>query len=347
MMPAQVPPPTWFAPTLAALLERHDLNGMQMCEVMHGLLSGACGDVETTALLVALGMKGETAGELAAAAAVMREYMVRLDLDRTDVLDTCGTGGDGSGTFNISTATALVVAAAGVPVVKHGNRAVSSTCGSADVLAALDVPIHADPVLVRRDLERTGMAFCLAPHFHPALRHLGPVRSRLGFRTLFNCLGPLANPAGARYQLLGVGREDWLDRMAGALARLQFGHAFLVCGRDGLDEVSLSGTTLVREVKDGNVTTLEWTPEHFGLPACSPDALRVGNAHESAAVIRSVLSGQEGAALHVVLANAAAALLLAGKVATLADGVTLARTAVESGRATRVLAGLVTCPRTE
>src|SRR6516162_3252937 len=139
-MPAQVPPPTWFAPTLAALLERHDLNGMQMCEVMHGLLSGACGDVETTALLVALGMKGETAGELAAAAAVMREYMVRLDLDRTDVLDTCGTGGDGSGTFNISTATALVTAAAGARVVKHGNRAVSSRSGSADVLAALGVP---------------------------------------------------------------------------------------------------------------------------------------------------------------------------------------------------------------
>jgi anthranilate phosphoribosyltransferase len=380
--PAQVPPPTWFAPTLAALLDRRDLNGMQMCEVMHGLLSGACGDVETAALLVALGMKGETAGELAvaamhgllsgacgdvetaallvalgmkgetagelaAAAAVMREYMVRLDLDRTDVLDTCGTGGDGSSTFNISTATALVVAAAGVPVVKHGNRAVSSTCGSADVLAALDVPVHADPVLVRGDLERTGMAFCLAPHFHPALRHLGPVRSRLGFRTLFNCLGPLANPAGARFQLLGVGREDWLDRMAGALARLQFGHAFVVCGGDGLDEVSLSEITLVREVKDGNVTALQWTPEHFGLPACSPDALRVRDAHESAAVIRSVLSGQDGAPLHVVLANAAAALLLADKVATLVDGVTLARTAVESGRAARVLAGLVTSSRTE
>jgi anthranilate phosphoribosyltransferase len=328
---------------LAALLERRDLNGIQVCEVMHDLLSGTCGEVETTALLVALNMKGETAEELAAAAAVLREYMIGLDLGRPDVIDTCGTGGDGSGTFNISTATAFVVAAAGGAVVKHGNRAVSSRSGSADVLAALNVRLHADPGRVRRSLDRTGMAFCLAPHFHPALRHLGQVRARLGFRTLFNCLGPLANPARAPYQLLGVGREDWLDPMAGALARLQKGHAFVVCGRDGLDEVSLSGPTLVRDVKDGVVTALEWTPEQFGLPPCRPEDLRAGDAQESADIIRSVLSGKESPAQYVVLANAAAALLVAGIVTTLADGVALARQAVESGRAAQVLTDVVAC----
>jgi anthranilate phosphoribosyltransferase len=340
-MSAQLPPPTWFAPTLAALLERRDLNGIQMCEIMHGLLSGSCGDVETAALLVALSMKGETAEELAVAAAVLREHMVALELGRTGVVDTCGTGGDGSGTFNISTATAFVVAAAGVPVVKHGNRAISSSSGSADVLAVLNVQLHADPVQVRRALDRAGMAFCLAPHFHPALRYVGPVRSRLGFRTLFNCLGPLANPARVSYQLLGVGRVDWLDRMAGALARLQHGHAFVVCGRDGLDEVSLSGPTFVREVKNGEVTSLEWTPDDFGLLPCRPDELRVRDPGASADIIRSVLSGNEGAPLRIVLANAAAALLVAEKVTTLAEGVSLARQAVESGRAAQVLADLV------
>jgi anthranilate phosphoribosyltransferase len=299
------------------------------------------------AFLVALTMKGETVEELAAAAAVVREHMVALDLGRTDVLDTCGTGGDGMGTFNISTATAFVIAAAGVPVVKHGNRAVTSLTGSADVLAVLGLQLHDNPRRVRLSLERTGMAFCLAPYYHPALRHVGLVRSRLGFRTLFNCLGPLANPAGASFHLLGVGRVDWLDRMAGALARLQKGHAFLVCGRDGLDEVSLSGPTLVREVCDGVVTALEWTPDDFGLPVCRPDDLRARDPRESADIIRSVLSGKEGPALHVVLANAAAGLLVAGRAASLVEGVALARDAVSSGSAGRVLTDVVACSRVE
>ncbi len=340
-MSVQVSPPAWFAPTLAALLERRHLTGMQMCEVMHGLLTGAAGEVETAALLVALSMKGETAEELAVAAAVVREYMVALDLGRTDVLDTCGTGGDGCDTFNISTATAFVVAAAGVPVVKHGNHAVTSRCGSADVLTVLGVCLHDDPRHARRCLDRVGMAFCLAPHFHPALRHVGPVRSRLGFRTLFNCLGPLANPARARYHLLGVGRSDWLDRMAEALARLQDGHAFLVCGRDGLDEVTLCAPTLVREVTDGTVIAREWTPEDFGLPPCRPEELRARDPQESADLIRSVLSGKEGPPLHIVLANAAAALLVACRAASLVEGVALGREAIASGRAARVLADLV------
>src|SRR5579875_1783610 len=263
--------PSWFVPTLAALLDRRDLSAMHMCQLMHGILDGGCGEAETAALLVALHAKGETADELAAAAAVLREYCLPLGAGRDDVLDTCGTGGDGSCSFNISTATALVAAAAGVPVVKHGNRAMSSRSGSADVLAALGVRVELDAASARRCLERAGMTFCLAPLFHPRLRHLGTVRRRLGVPTLLNCLGPLANPAGAAYQLLGVGRVEWLDRLASALVRLGTRRALLVCGRDGLDEVSLSGPTLVREVTAGQVKVEEWTPNDFGLAPCRPE----------------------------------------------------------------------------
>jgi anthranilate phosphoribosyltransferase len=336
--------PPWFAPTLAALIERRDLGAVQMCELMHGLLNGGCGEVEVAALLVALCMKGETVDELAAAAAVLREHCTLLALPEglrhEDLLDTCGTGGDGSGTFNISTATALVVAGAGVPVVKHGNRAISSHSGSADVLSVLGVAISADATCATRCLEKAGMAFCLAPQFHPALRHVGAVRRRLAVRTLFNCLGPLANPAAAGYQLLGVGRPDWLDRMAGALARLGTRHAFLVCGRDGLDEVSLAGPTLVREVRGGLVRAHEWAPTDFGLDPCTPDELRVASPQASAEVIRAVLAGVDGPPGRIVRANAAAALLAAERVGTLAEGVQRASEAIASGKAARVLTAL-------
>jgi anthranilate phosphoribosyltransferase len=335
-------PPSWYVATLAALLERRDLSAMHMCQLMHGILDGACGEVETAALLVALHMKGETADELAAAAAVLREYCVPLAAGRDDVLDTCGTGGDGSCTFNISTATAFVAAAAGVPVVKHGNRAMSSRSGSADVLAALGVRVELDAASARRCLETAGMTFCLAPLFHPRMQHVGSVRRRLGVRTLFNCLGPLANPAGASYQLLGVGRAEWLDRLAAALARLGTRRALLVCGRDGLDEASLSGPTLVREVTGGQVKAEEWTPEDFGLAPCRLDELRVAGPEESAVVIRAVLQGEEGPARRMVLANAAAALLAAEKVTSLREGVAMAADAIASGRAVAVLNALIT-----
>lgn len=338
MIPASAP---WFVPTLTALLQRCDLSAINMCQLMHGILDGTCGEVETAALLVALEAKGETVDELAASAAVLREYCLPLAAGRDDVLDTCGTGGDGCGTFNISTATALVAAGAGVPVVKHGNRAISSRSGSADVLAALGVRIEMDAASARRCLERAGITFCLAPLFHPRMRHVGEIRRRLGVRTLFNCLGPLANPAGAAYQLLGVGRAEWLDRLAEALARLGTRHSLLVCGSDGLDEVSLSSTTLVREVKGNAVSATEWTPNDFGLAPCDLNEIRVGSPEESAAVIRAVLRGEEGAPRRIVLANAAAALLAAEKVSSLPEGVAKAAQAIDRGSALGVLNDLI------
>jgi anthranilate phosphoribosyltransferase len=338
-------PPPWFAPVLSTLIDRQDLSPVQMCALMHGLLGGTLGEAETAALLVALRMKGETAEELAAAAAVLREYSTRLDVGGAGVLDTCGTGGAGTRTFNISTAAALVAAGAGVPVVKHGNRAVSGTSGSADVLVALGVGVGCDPAAARRCLEEAGMAFCLAPRFHPCLERVGGVRRRLGVGTLFNCLGPLANPAGAPYQLLGVGRPGWLDRLAQALARLGTRHALLVAGSDGLGEVTLSGPTRVRQVRGGEVRELEWTPDDLGLEPCTLDELRVAGPEESAAVLRRVLAGDAGPAGRVVLANAAAALLAAERVATLREGVALAAESVRSGRAARVLEGLVALTR--
>jgi anthranilate phosphoribosyltransferase len=328
---------------LAALLARRDLSPEVVRAAVGEMVAGRCGEAEAAAFLVALRMKGETAEEIAAAAEVLRAHMVCWDPGRERVLDTCGTGGDGTGTFNISTATALVVAGAGVPVVKHGNRSVSGRSGSADVLAALGVRVEGDGGLARRCLHRANLAFCFAPLFHPALRHVAALRRRLGVATLFNCLGPLANPAGATHQLLGVGRPELLDLMAGALARLGTRRALVVCGRDGLDEVTLAAPTLVREVRGHAVSAWEWTPADFGLGPCPVSELRADGPQASAAVVRALLEGHDGPARRVVLANAAAALLAAEHVGTLAEGVALADESLAAGRARAALAELVAC----
>ena len=332
--------PLSMAALLSDLLERRDLSSERMTAVMEELLTGRWGAAETAALLIALRSKGETAEELAAAALVMRRHSLPLDTGRDDLLDTCGTGGDGTGTFNISTATAFVVAGAGVPVVKHGNRGVSSASGSADVLTHLGVAMTADAEVARRSLAEAGMAFCFAPGYHPALRHVGDVRRRLGVRTLFNCLGPLANPAGAAYQLLGVGRREWLDRMAGAMARLGTRRTVLVHGRDGLDEVSPAGPTLVRIVEGERITEMEWTPADFGVPGCSLEELRANGPEESAAIIREILAGRDGPTTWVVVANAGAALVAAGRAESPAEGAAIARRSLASGRAATVLVAL-------
>jgi anthranilate phosphoribosyltransferase len=335
--------PPWFAEAMAALLEYRELSDCQMRLAIHDMMHGACGDVETATFLTALRMKGETAGELAAAATVLREHMVRFEGGRADVLDTCGIGGDEMRTFNISTAAALLAAGAGAAVVKHGNRAVSSCSGSADVLAVLGLVLKEDIDWAQRCLARAGLAFCFAPHFHPALRHVATVRRRLRLRTLFNCVGPLANPAGALYQLLGVGRPELLDPLAGALARLGTRHAFLVCGKDGLDEVTLSGPTMVREVRGTSIANTEWTPVDFGLAPVPLADVFVDGPEQSAAVIRAILQGEDGPPARVAIANAAAALLAAEQVETLPEGVARVREAISSGRARQVLERLIAC----
>jgi anthranilate phosphoribosyltransferase len=327
----------WFGELLAALMQRRELSAVQVRTALTAMVDGRVGEMESATLLIALRMKGETAGEISAAAQVLRERMIRWDPGTQAVLDTCGTGGDAAGTFNISTATAFVVAAAGVPVVKHGNRMVSSRSGSIDVLAALGISPACDAEAARRCLDKCGLAFCFAPSFHPALKNLAQLRRRLGVVTMFNWLGPLANPAGAMHQLLGVGRAEMLDPIAGALAKLGTRRALVVCSRDGLDEISLSAPTLVREVRGDQVTSWEWTAADFGLELCEIEELRADGPEASAAVIRGVLEGQSTPASRVVLANAAAALLAAERVGTPRDGVTLASEAITNGRAMRIL----------
>jgi anthranilate phosphoribosyltransferase len=337
--------PVWYASAMAELLARRELSASVMRRIVADLVAGQCPEVETAALLIAMRAKGETATELAEAAQVLREHMVQLETNSGDVLDTCGTGGDEAGTFNISTATAFVAAAAGVPVVKHGNRAVSSRSGSSEVLEALGATLQSDPATARFSLEQTGIAFCYAPAFHPTLRHVAAVRRRLRVRTLFNCLGPLANPARANYQLVGVGRPDLLDPMAGALARLGVRHAILVCGSDGLDEVTLGGKTWVREVAGGKVSAHEWAPNDFGLAPCTIAELSVADPAASAQLIRELFHGRDGPASRVVLANAAAALLAAERATTLAEGVRKAGEVIRNGQARQVLNHFIAASR--
>lgn len=311
-----------------------------MSETMGRIMQGRCGEAEIARLLVALHEKGETVSEVAGAAAAMRERMTPIRSGHTGLIDTCGTGGDASHTFNISTTAALVTAAAGVPVAKHGNRGITSRSGSADVLAALGVNIEADVHRVEACLEELGICFCFAPLLHGAMRHVGPVRKRLGHPTIFNVLGPLVNPAAAPFQLLGVGRAELQPLLAEALALLGTRRTLVVHGADGLDEVSLAGITHVIEAARRKLRQFDWTPSDFGLPAAGRETMLVEGPEQSAEMIREILAGQPGPPRDIVVANAAAALWTAGAEDSLPACVRRAAEAVDSGAARDLLTRL-------
>jgi anthranilate phosphoribosyltransferase len=317
-----------------------DLSMEQMAETIGLVMRGCCADTEVAGLLLALRQKGECVAEVAGAAAAMRREMTPIHTQRTGVLDTCGTGGDGSRTFNISTAAAIVTAAAGVPVAKHGNIGITSRSGSADVLAALGVRIDADAARVEACLDELGICFCYAPLLHGAMRHVAAVRKKLGVPTIFNILGPLANPAGAPFQLLGVGRSHLQPLMAQALALLGTQRAVVVRGADGLDEVTLADVTHVVEVCGGATRSLEWVPAEFGFQRTSLESLRVDGAEASATIIRGILAGRPGPARDIVLTNAAAALWTAGRSPHLSECARQAAEAVDSGAAAELLTRL-------
>jgi anthranilate phosphoribosyltransferase len=326
--------------SLPRLLDAQPLSRAEMAAVMSEIADGAATPAQVGAFLAALRLKGETVDEIAGAAEVMRARAERVHVAAKVFVDTCGTGGDGRNTFNISTTAAFVVAGAGVTVAKHGNRAVSSRSGSADVLAALGVDVDASIPSVERCIAEVGIGFLFAPRLHPAFKAVAGIRRELGVRTIFNLLGPLANPAGARHQVMGVYEPRWVPILGGVLAALGAVHAFVVHG-DGLDEISVTGMTHVAEVKDGAVERFCILPEDLGLPRHAETEIAGGDATRNAAILRDVLSGQHGAPRDAVLANAAAALVCAGVADDLKAGVRRAAEAIDQGAAADKLRRLV------
>ena len=318
---------------LGRLLVREDLARDEVAELFGRMMDGELETPEIAALLVALAAKGETADEIAGAALAMRARAVRVAHGRGDAIDTCGTGGDGRGTFNVSTAAALVAAAAGVPVAKHGNRAISSRSGSADLLAELGVPLEPGPELAGRQLDAIGIAFLFAPAHHPATRAAAPVRRALGVRTLFNLLGPLTNPAGARRQLLGVYARDRVEPVARVLATLGCDHAWVVHGDDGLDEITTTATTFVAEVRGESVRTFVLDPAEHGVERARPEQLVGGSVNENREMLLRLFRGTPGPLAGIVALNAGAAIHLGGRADSIAEGVGRAREVLASGAA--------------
>jgi anthranilate phosphoribosyltransferase len=329
-----------FSTLIEKLGRREDLTTDEAAAAMAVIMRGDAPPAQIAGLLIGLTMKGERPAELVGLARTMRAEAVGLAQPVDDVFDTCGTGGDRSGTFNISTAAALVVAACGVPVAKHGNRSVSSRCGSADVLEALGVNVSAAPNVVERCLREIGIAFFFAPTFHPAMRHAAQARKDLGVRTAFNLLGPLTNPAHATRQLVGVPRPELTELIARALLLLGSKRAWVVHGADGLDELSTTGYTKVSECRDGAVQTFYVHPADYGLVKSSRDALLGGDAAVNAARIREILDGADGPARNIVLLNAGAALFIAGRAESVRTGIAEAAQAIDSGRAKAALSAL-------
>jgi anthranilate synthase/phosphoribosyltransferase len=318
-----------------------DLTQKEAEDMMRSIMSGEATPAQIAAFLTALRLKGETVDEIAGCARLMREKVTRISAPEGMLVDTCGTGGDRSGSFNISTAAAFVAAGAGVRVAKHGNRSVSSSCGSADVLTAAGVNITAPPPVVEKALREIGIAFFFAPLFHPAMKHaIGP-RREIGIRTIFNILGPLSNPVGAQAQVIGVYDADLTEILARVLGELGSKAAYVVHGLDGLDEITLTTRTRISALREGKVETFHFSPEEVGLELCDPQALQGGTAEENAQTLRAVLSGKQGPLRNVVLLNAAAALTVAGRTADLRLGMELAASAVDSGAALDKLEGLI------
>ncbi len=326
---------------LTRLLDGHDLEQAEARDVMRSIMEGEATPAQIGGFLVALRLKGETADEIAGCAEAMREHVLIVRPQRPDLVDTAGTGGDGARTFNISTAAALVAAAAGAGVAKHGNRAVSSSSGSADVLEALGFRLELETALIARSIDELGFGFLFAPTHHPAMRHAAAVRRELATRTVFNVLGPLTNPAGARAQVVGVYSPELVPTIAEVLARLGAVRAFVVHGAGGIDELSPAGPNLVCEVVDGAVHRREIDPLELGVARCSPDDLRGEGPAENAVVIREIFEGRNGGRRDAVLLNAAGAIAAGGLALDLREGLELAREAIDSGRAAELLEQLI------
>ncbi len=322
---------------LQRIISGHGLSRDEMESLFGQLMDGELEEPFKAGLLIGLATKGESVSEIAGAAAAMRRRVIAIPHGRRGVVDTCGTGGDGKGTFNVSTAAALIAAAAGVPIAKHGNRSVSSRSGSADVLEALGVALETDAARAGRALDELGLAFLFAPRLHPAVKEVMPVRRALGVRTMFNVLGPLTNPAGAPRQLLGVYAPHLVGLLAEVLLELGCEHAMVVHGCDGLDEITTTGPTEIAEVRGGAFRRLELTPEEFDLPRASVDDLAGGDPGRNAELMEGVLQGEKGPFLDVSLLNAGAAIYVGGLAPTIGDGIERARDAVTRGAATRKL----------
>lgn len=333
------------AEAIEQLLAGTPLTREQARDVMDQVMAGEATPVQVAGVLIALRAKGETVEEMAGFVDSMRAHATPIEVP-ADTIDTCGTGGDRTGTFNISTAAALVAAGAGIPVAKHGNRAASSRCGSADVLEALGVDITLGADGVRRCIDAAGMGFCFAPTFHPAMRHAGPARKELGVRTVFNVLGPLANPGRVRRQALGVGAAPLAPLMIRVLQDLGHERALVFYGEDGLDELTTTGPSRVFQLKDGAVSDYQLDPQTLGLNRSQPSDLKGGTPPENAAILRQVLAGEAGARRDVVLLNAAAAVLAAGRAEEWPAAMDVARESLDSGRAGQVLDRLVQASKT-
>jgi anthranilate phosphoribosyltransferase len=330
-----------FPGLIDKLQRRVDLTVEEAAGAMETIMDGRAQPSQIAGFLVGLAMKGERPDEIVGLARAMRSRATKLSRSFAPVFDTCGTGGDGTHTFNVSTVAALVLAACGVRVAKHGNRSASSRCGSADVFEELGVNVAAQPPAVERCLDGAGIAFLFAQVFHPSMKHAAATRRELGVRTAFNLLGPLTNPAGASRQLVGVPRPELTELVARSLAHLGAERAWVVHGADGLDEISTTGYTKVSECRDGAVNTFYLHPGDVGLAKSAPETLRGGDARDNAAIARAILAGEPGAPRDIVVLNAGASLLIAGRVATIPEGIAMAGEAIDSGRAGDVLKKLV------